>query len=270
MEISEALRRLRQRRFKSVGFWYARVIMLPIFKFIFGMRIEGLENIPKSGPALLISNHLHNFDPILLYAVLIRPGRFMAKKEVFSVPVIGWLTKFFDGFPVDRGHADRAALRLAERHLANGKIVGIFPEGTRSPDATLQTAYPGVAMIAVRSGAPILPVVIFGTERIPFNGKKGRGQAWRRPQVIVRIGRPFNLPELQPGQRRPSLPSVTDYMMTEVARLLPPEYRGVYADAVEKPEQLGNPARGTAKTATASAATAEDSTTERSRDRQPA
>ncbi len=251
MEISEALRRLRQRRFKSVGFWYARVIMLPIFKFIFGMRIEGLENIPKSGPALLISNHLHNVDPILLYAVLIRPGRFMAKKEVFSVPVIGWLAKFFAAFPVDRGNADRAALRLAEKHLANGKIVGIFPEGTRSPDATMQEAYPGVAMIAVRSGAPILPVAIFGTERIPFNGKKGRGQTWRRPRVIVRIGPTFNLPETPPGQRRPGLPAVTNLMMTEVARLLPPEYRGVYADAVEKPEQSGSPKHGAASVAEA-------------------
>lgn len=266
MTLREALRRLRQRHFKSAGFWYARMIMLPIFKFIFGMRIEGLENIPKSGPALLISNHLHIFDPILLYAVLIRPGRFMAKKEVFTVPVIGWLTKFFDGFPVDRGSADRAALRLAEQHLANGKIVGIFPEGTRSPDATLQEAFPGVAMIAVRSGAPILPVVIFGTEKMPFNGKKGRGQTWRRPQVIVRIGHTFNLPETQPGQRRPSLPSVTSFMMTEVARLLPQEYRGVYADAVEKPEQSQKPARGTATETAAAGAAANDGTKEPSRD----
>lgn len=265
MEISEALRRLRQRRFKSVGFWYARVIMLPIFKFIFGMRIEGLENIPKSGPALLISNHLHNFDPILLYAVLIRPGRFMAKKEVFSVPVIGWLTKFFDGFPVDRGSADRAALRLAEQHLANGKIVGIFPEGTRSPDATMQDAYPGVAMIAVRSGAPILPVAIFGTESMPFNGKKGRSHSWRRPRVIVRIGHTFNLPETQPGQRRPGLPAVTQIMMTEVARLLPPEYRGVYADAVEKPERARKPAGGTVTVTTAAGTAATDRTKEPSR-----
>ena len=236
MTLREALGLLRQRRIKGVGFWYARVVALPIFQFIFGMRIEGLENIPKSGPVLLISNHLHNFDPILLYAVVTRAPRFMAKKEVFEVPVISWLSRFFDAFPVDRGSADRSALRQAEEHLANGKIVGIFPEGTRSADAMMQEAYPGVAMIAVRSGAPIMPVAIFGIERTPFNGKKGRGQTWRRPRVVVRIGRPFRLPEPQPGQHRPSLPIVTKLMMTEVARLLPPEYRGVYADAVEKSE----------------------------------
>ena len=235
MTLREALDLLRQRRIKGVGFWYARVVALPIFQFIFGMRIEGLENIPKSGPVLLISNHLHNFDPILLYAIVTRAPRFMAKKELFEVPVISRLSRFFDAFPVDRGSADRAALRQAEQHLANGKIVGIFPEGTRSRDAMMQEAYPGAAMIAVRSGAPIMPVAIFGTERMSFfNGKKGLGQIWRRPRVVVRIGRPFRLPEPQPGQRRPSLPIVTKLMMTEVARLLPPEYRGVYAGAVEK------------------------------------
>lgn len=265
MTFREALRRLRRRNFKSVGFWYARLILLPIFQFVFGMRIEGLENIPKSGPALLISNHLHNFDPILIYAVLTRPGRFMAKKEVFTVPVLGWLTRFFDGFPVDRGSADRAALRLANQHLANGKIVGIFPEGTRSPDATLQEAFPGVAMIAVRSGVPILPVAIFGTERMPFNGMKGRGQTWRRPQVVVRIGHTFNLPETSPGQPRPSLPTVTKLMMTEVARILPPEYRGVYADAVEQPEQSGTHARGTVTVSAAAGTAARDETKEPSR-----
>lgn len=246
MTIREALALLRQRRIKGVGFWYARVVMLPIFQFIFGMRIEGLENIPKRGPVLMISNHLHNFDPILLYAVVTRPPRFMAKKEVFAVPVISWLSRFFDAFPIDRGSADRSALRQAEQHLANGKIVGIFPEGTRSADATMQEAYPGVAMIAVRSGAPILPVAIFGTERMPFNGKKGRAQTWRRPRVVVRIGHPFHLSETRPGQRRPSLSTVTSLMMTEVARLLPPEYRGVYADAVEKPERTRFPEPETA------------------------
>jgi 1-acyl-sn-glycerol-3-phosphate acyltransferase len=241
MSIAETLRLLRQRRFKIVVFWYARLIVLPMFRLIFGMRIEGLENIPRTGGILMIANHLHNFDPIILYATFIRPPRFMAKKEVFTIPVLGRMCIFFRAFPVDRGAADRAALRQAEQLLAAGKIVAIFPEGTRSVTGGMKEAYPGGAMIAVRSKAPILPVAIFGTETLPMNGEKGRGRL-QRPHVGIRIGRPFHLPARTQAGRRPNLSEMTDVMMIEVAKLLPPEYRGIYGDAVMSGNRGGEPA----------------------------
>ncbi|MDI3339116.1 MAG: lysophospholipid acyltransferase family protein [Sphaerobacter sp.] len=222
----------RRRRIKLALFRGARVIVIPLLRLLLGMRIEGLEHVPPRGGALVVANHLHNADPILLVAAFPRPVFFMAKKEVWKVPVARFFAELAGAFPVDRGTADRRALRQAERELADGWLVGVFPEGTRSTTGGLKDVYPGVALIALRSGAPIIPTAIWGTESLPFNGAKGRRRKRGWPQVRVRIGKPFHLPPPQPGTR-PDLAALTDLMMIEVARLLPPEYRGRYADRVD-------------------------------------
>lgn len=199
---------------------------------LIGFRIEGIENVPTHGPALVISNHLHNSDPILLVAAYPRPLLWMAKKEVFGVPFVGWVADCAGAFPVDRGHADRQALRNAERLLSEGFIVGVFPEGTRSVTGGLKDVYPGVAIIAARSGVPIIPTAIFGTEGLPFNGRKGRRQGAGRPRVIVRMGKPFYLPQRSSNAKRQNMAELTDMMMLHVAELLPERYRGIYADRV--------------------------------------
>ncbi|HET9017220.1 MAG TPA: lysophospholipid acyltransferase family protein [Thermomicrobiaceae bacterium] len=221
------------RRWRRIKIWIfenLRKVVVPTLALLIGFRIEGLEHVPRSGGALVVSNHLHNADPILLVAAYPRPLLWMAKKEVFGVPVISWIARQAGAFPVDRGTADRGALRQAEGLLDEGLLVGVFPEGTRSTTGGIKSVYPGVALIALRSGVPILPTAIFGTEVLPFNGHKGRRRGRGRPRVTVRIGRPFELPPRRAGEHRSDLASLTDLMMVEVARLLPESYRGLYAE----------------------------------------
>lgn len=218
----------------------ARRILLPTFRLIFGMRLEGVENIPPAGPLIVIANHVHNADPLLLETAMTRPLFFMTKKEAFKYPVISHIARYGGSFPVDRGKPDRAAIRHAENVLAQGIALGMFPEGTRSVTRSMARAMPGAALIAVHSGAPILPVAISGTERLPFNGGKARRRDGLpepdpgHPGALFHFGRPFTIPREIDGQRI-KLDVATDLMMLEIARLLPPDYRGIYADRINEP-----------------------------------
>ncbi|HEX3722830.1 MAG TPA: lysophospholipid acyltransferase family protein [Nitrolancea sp.] len=226
------------RGFRLSLYLSARPFVLAAFRVLIGFRIEGLENVPRKSGALVISNHLHNSDPILLVAAYPRPLLWMAKKEVFGVPFIGWVADSAGAFPVDRGSADRAALRNAERLLREDFLVGVFPEGTRSTSGGLKDVYPGVALIAVKSGVPILPTAIFGSETLPFNGRKGRRRRKGRLRVTVRIGEPFHLPAKTDDGRRRDMSELTDIMMIQIARLLPEEYRGIYAERARSSADL--------------------------------
>lgn len=222
------------------GLWFrlVRALFLLVLRPTIGFRIEGLEHVPASGPILVVCNHLHNADPVLISAAFPRPLHFMAKKELFSIPVIGWLIRRVGSFPVDRGRADRAALRRAEAVLQQGIAVGMFPEGTRSVSRSLQRAHPGAALVALRSGVPVLPVVITGSERLPGNGAKARREAGvAEPDpghkgVRVQIGEPFHLPS--PPSGRLTSEAAIEAMMVQLAHLLPPAYRGVYAGAIDR------------------------------------
>jgi 1-acyl-sn-glycerol-3-phosphate acyltransferase len=185
-------------------------------------RVEGLENVPGTGPLLLAANHLNLVDPPVLGALLPRRITFMAKQELFGVPVVGWMVKWYGAFPVRRGQADRQALRTAVAALGRGQVVGMFPEGTRSRTGRMQEAHAGAALVALMSEAPVLPVSITGTDRLRSLLRL------RRPAVVVRVGRPFTL-----GRRtgRADLESSTRTMMARVATLLPEDRRGHYAEA---------------------------------------
>lgn len=245
----EAWRLSPRRRFKLLIFKTARFFVVPLLRLVIRFRIDGLEQVPPIGPALVVANHLHNADPVLIIAAYTRPVLFMAKKELFSVPVIRWFVRQSGAFPVDRGKPDRAALRQAERLLSEGMLVGIFPEGTRSVTGGLSAPHPGVALLALRAGVPVIPTAIWGTEVLPFNGYKGRvrGRGW--PRVTVRIGEPFRIAVHHgAGQRRP-LEEVAEEIMLAIARLLPPEYRGIYRDHPALQER--DPVEGEAQPATA-------------------
>jgi len=149
----------------------------------------------------------------------------MAKKELFQSRFSSYFVGSFGAFPVHRGQLDRKALRQAERVLAEGLAVVMFPEATRSKNAQLQPAFPGSALIAWHSGATILPVGITGTERI-----KGVGWWLLRPKITVNIGRPFHLPPVSRKLTKTELAELTNYIMGHIAELLPVEYRGNYTE----------------------------------------
>jgi 1-acyl-sn-glycerol-3-phosphate acyltransferase len=210
----------------------ARFIVRVVFRAVF-MRLEvrGKANVPRSGPLVVCSNHVHNFDPVVVGAAVPRALLYMAKKELFAVPGLRGLIRFFGAFPIDRGAADRAALRYAVNAVGEGFALLMFPEGTRSITGRIERVLPGAAFVALRTGAPVLPVAVTGTQAMPFDKKSAKPEARRtfRPTVRVTIGEPFQI-GAGPDGKRPSMEAATNEMMRHVAALLPPEYRGIYAD----------------------------------------
>jgi 1-acyl-sn-glycerol-3-phosphate acyltransferase len=146
------------------GYLIAAVVVKPLMRTWFRIRLEGEEHIPEVGPVILASNHRSNMDPVLLASAVRRPVAFMAKAELFVGP-LGWILRWIGQFPVRRGGIDREALRRTEAVLARGSMLGLFPEGTRG-DGRFAAVHPGLAYIVVRQRCPVLPVAIFGTERV--------------------------------------------------------------------------------------------------------
>ncbi len=214
-----------------------RAVILAIIKPLFRMKFVHIERIPKEGAVLVVANHLANADPLVVNAAFPRPLHFMGKKELFEVPLLHYVLRFGGCFPVDRGKSDRAAIRHAVNLLTEGIPVGIFPEGTRSITRSLARGNSGVGLLALMSGVPIQPIVVTGTERLPMNGAKGKLAEGVKPPdpghegVRVLFGEPFLIPKSIDG-RRVTSEEATDIIMIEIARLLPPDYRGVYADAL--------------------------------------
>lgn len=190
------------------------------------LRTEGLENIPMEGPVILAMNHIAWLDIPMASLRVKRVTHYMAKIELFRVPVLGGIMRLCGSFPVRRGEGDREALRTSERLLQQGEVLVIFPEGHRSDHGPLITAHPGIALIALRSNAPIVPVGISGTRRVL---KGGRFLFWA-PTVTVRYGTPFTLGGADGRRTRESLAQATDTIMYRIAALLPPEQRGPYAN----------------------------------------
>ena len=206
-------------------YYLSRVIIRTLLFLLTRCQVEGRENVPRQGALLVVANHLSLADPPLLGVSLGRKMIFMAKKQLFHFPVIGFLVRSFGAFPVRRGQLDRQALRQAYQVLADGLALVLFPEGMRSRSGQLRPAFLGAALIASRSGAPILPVGISGTKKL-----ERLSSLLRRPQITVNVGHPFYLPPHRSRLTREELAEFTHYIMQHIAELLPPEYRGDYAD----------------------------------------
>jgi 1-acyl-sn-glycerol-3-phosphate acyltransferase len=189
-----------------------RATLLGVARPAARLRIAGLEHVPATGPVLVVSNHLHNADPALLGMAFPRPLYFMAKRELFGNRAFGALMRWLGAFPVDRGKADRAAIRQAEALLAAGEAVAMFPEGTRSATGKLGAGQPGVGLILLRSNAPVLPVAITGTEKLPGG-----------PGATITFGVPRTIPRGRDGGRL-GPQQATDAIMAAIAELLPAEY----------------------------------------------
>lgn len=217
-----------RRRRKHVTFLILRVLFTCLFRVLVRFRIYGLKNVPRGGGALVISNHVHNADPVLIEVACSRPVHFMAKVEIWKVPFVRWVANQTGAFPVRRGTADRAALRQAGAVLADGRLVGVFPEGTRSVTGGLTKGNRGVSMIATQIGAPLIPTVVLGSEDIPGNGAKQQKRKHIWPKVTILFGEPFHLETHKPDGTRWSLEDLSDAMMIEIARVLPVSHRGEF------------------------------------------
>jgi 1-acyl-sn-glycerol-3-phosphate acyltransferase len=194
-------------------------IVRAIASFLCPWRLEGREHIPRSGAFILVSNHINWKDPPWIEFALGRAIRYMAKRELFQVPVIGFVLRAIGAFPVRRGEADRAALQMALAVLAAGQPLGFFPEGHRSESGALIRARSGVAYIAQHSDAPIVPFAVTGTRQAKL------GRFWRR-DIVFRAGEPFRVRDLSVSSDDPQ--AIADAIMRRVAALVPPDVRGVY------------------------------------------
>ncbi len=199
--------------------------------------LEGLDPavLPRTGPLIIAPNHLSNADPVVVGSwvapTLGRKVYWLGKEEALRWPVLGWAMAQNGVVGIKRGAADVEAFRIARRILEEGHVLVVFPEGTRSPTGALQEAKDGLAILALRTGAQILPIGLSGTERFWPRGRK-----LPRPggQVAMRVGRPFSLPEpAGAADRRAVQHAATEEIMRRIAALLPPRYRGVYAHLVE-------------------------------------
>jgi cytidylate kinase len=214
-------------------------VLRGIASSILRLRFEGDENLPRTGPLIVAANHASSADPVLIGAFLNgklgRPVNWLGKRELVEFPLTGWAFRIAGIHPVDRDAADLEAFRTAMRILEAGQVLAVFPEGTRSRDGALQQVREGVGMLALRSGAPVLPVAVINSDR-----------AWPRGQLLprfgrrvtVRYGKPFNVADTLDGmgsrRGRQATEAATRSIMTEIARLLPPRQRGVYAEAARK------------------------------------
>ncbi|HVC32035.1 MAG TPA: lysophospholipid acyltransferase family protein [Chloroflexota bacterium] len=193
---------------------FASVSTHAIARLLSHVEVQGLENLPRTGPLILAPNHLHIADPPVLSAFLPRKIYFMAKQEAWGHSFMGLLSRWFEAFPVRRGEADLAAYRYALKLLADGKVLGIFPEGHRSRDGHLQPGQPGAVILAQRAGAPIVPVGIHGVSEV-----LSRSGVIHRRTLSITVGEPYHPPRV----RRDQIPVLTADLMARIAALLPPE-----------------------------------------------
>jgi 1-acyl-sn-glycerol-3-phosphate acyltransferase len=193
-----------------------------LLKSLTHWKVIGKENVPMEGPLIVVANHLSMPDPLIISASISRRIVFMVKGELFHHRRWAFV-KNYGAFPVYHGIRSRTALDCSLRLLEKGEVLGIFPEGKRSVTHALDRAALGAASIALRSGAPILPVGLIGSELI-----KGPGVVFRRPKITVIIGKPFVLNVNENQRRDERLKEATDAIMRHIAEILPQQYQGVY------------------------------------------
>ncbi len=193
---------------------YSTVRMILRFIFFFlGLKSEGTDKVPLTGPVIIAANHVSNWDPIVVALVLKRPIHFMGKEQLFKYKISDTLISSLNAFPVKKGTPDRKAIRHALKVLEEDKVLGIFPEGMRNKTGEELKAQSGVAMIALKSGAPVIPVACIGTKcNLPWG--------WFRP-LLVKVGDPIYMDQYE-GQKMHSanLQQLSDDIMNKINQLL--------------------------------------------------
>jgi len=221
---------------------FGSAVLRSVARAIVRLRIEGdLSALPRTGPLIVAGNHASSADPVLIGAflngILGRPLNWLGKRELVEYPLTGWAFRRAGIHPVDRDAADLEAFRTAMRILEAGHVLAVFPEGTRSRDGALQQVREGVGMLALRSGAAVLPVAVIDSDRMWPRGHLL--PRWGR-RVTVRYGKPFKVADHpakeragEKRDRRAATEAATRLIMTRIAELLPPRQRGVYAPDVD-------------------------------------
>jgi 1-acyl-sn-glycerol-3-phosphate acyltransferase len=222
-----------------VLYWWSKFVLLgPLLRLVFRPSVEGVEHVPAHGGAILASNHLAVADSFFLPLLVPRRITFLAKREYFTQPgPVGWLKKlFFTGVgqvPIDRasGSAAQAAMDTAVRLLREEKLLGIYPEGTRSPDGRLYKGKTGVARMCLEAGVPVIPVAMIGTDRVNPIGSR----MWRPRKVHIRIGEPLDFSRYagMAGDRFIER-SMTDEIMYALMELTGQTYVDMYAASVKE------------------------------------
>jgi 1-acyl-sn-glycerol-3-phosphate acyltransferase len=184
---------------------FAKSVVTGVFKPLYRVKAVGLEHFPKEGGVLLCSNHIHNFDPIIVGIMAPRPVHYMAKEEIFSVPVLGNIVRKCNAFPVKRGFNDREALRTGLKILKDGHVFGLFPEGTRSKTGELGKGLSGAGFFALRSTASVVPCAVIG----PY-------KSFQKLKVVY--GQPIDLEEMR--KEKASAEQVTELIMTNIEKLI--------------------------------------------------
>lgn len=220
-------------------YWLFKYIFMgPLLTLMCRPKTEGLDNIPASGPAILASNHLAVVDSFVKPLVITRRITFLAKAEYFTgTGLKGWFQRWFytvaGQVPIDRTDADsaQAALDTAKRLLADGKLLGMYPEGTRSPDGRLYKGKTGLARLALETGVPVIPIALIGTNVVNPPGSK----MWRFGKVTVRVGKPMDFSRFEglAGNRFIER-AVIDEVMYELMQMSGQEYVDLYAADVKE------------------------------------
>lgn len=192
-----------------MGYKIVRAILNFFFFVIFGLHVEGRENIPQTGAIIVAPNHKSYWDPpVIGVAFNTRIIHYMAKEELFKNPLFGWLIRQFGTFPVKRGSVDRTAIRQAIRELKAGNPLGIFPEGTRIRKEGLGRFHSGMASLALMTGTPVIPVAVIGSKDLPH--KKG--------PLAVLIGKPIEVKKDKPSDEK--VAELNDLVKGEIQKLM--------------------------------------------------
>ncbi|HBX70507.1 MAG TPA: hypothetical protein DEH25_14280 [Chloroflexi bacterium] len=214
-------------RRRRLARWLIKGLTWLLARLLLNVKITGQEYFPRSGPMLIVSNHLGDSDGVVGLAFCKVPFDVMGKVELYDLPVMGKLLEWYGSIWVHRGQPDRRALRAVLQGLAENRMVAIAPEGRESVSGSLEEGTDGAAYIALKADVPILPIVFTGTEnwRVYGNLKK-----LRRTRVTLTAGAPFRLQTT--GDRRADIQNGTQTIMITLAQLLPSAYQGVYREEV--------------------------------------
>ena len=208
-----------------LDYWAAMLTARGLTRLLCRIDGESLNSIPQQGPLILVCNHINAIELGVVFPRLHpRPVTGFAKSETWDNPILGPIFNIWEIIPIHRGQPDITALRQGLKVLEDGNILVITPEGTRSGDGRLQQGHPGVAMLALHSGAPIMPMVYYGNEAFSQNVRR-----LRRTDFSVRVGKPFQV--VTQGKATTQMRrQITDEIMYQMALLLPPQNRGYYSD----------------------------------------